>query len=144
MILLWANLMLFGCTLVAIGGLGMDWIIPYISILIYTTLAAVTFGSIFVKNPFTLQYAYETVDKALWENPHFIQVNVVMTGVWGGIFLINLGLSGFILFTPGVIGRMVQVITYFILATGIIFTITYPKHLRKKYTALQVQDTHEK
>ncbi len=46
MILLWTSLCLFGSALFAIGVLGMDWIIPYMGILIYATLAAVTFGSI--------------------------------------------------------------------------------------------------
>jgi len=140
MILSWTNLLLFGCTLIAIGILDIDWIIPYMGILIYATLAAVTFGSIFARMPFTLQYARGMVDKALWDNPYFVHVNVLMTAVWGGVFSINLGLSAITLTTSGLIGRIAQMITYIVLAIGIIFTLTYPEHVRKKHAPTPVQD----
>ena len=92
-ILAWATLLLFGTLLIAVGVLGMTGILPVMGMLIYAALAAVTFGSILAKIPFTLQYARDMVDRALWENPVFIRVNVLMTGVWGGIFAINFTLS---------------------------------------------------
>ena len=141
MILSWANLVLFGSMLVAIGILDMTWIIPYMGILIYAALASVTFSSIFLKKAFTLQYARGMVDKALWDNPLFIRVNVFMTGIWGGIFSINAGLSAIELITPGLAGRIFQVVTYIVLISGIIFTMGYPGHIRKKYAPVPVQDT---
>ena len=61
----------------------MTWILPGMGMLMYAVLALVTFGSILAKTPFTLQYAREMVDRALWENPVFNRVNVLMTGFWG-------------------------------------------------------------
>ena len=63
MILSWANLGLFSGLLFGTGVLGMTWIIPYDSVLIYASLAAVTFGSMAVRKPFTLQYARGMVDR---------------------------------------------------------------------------------
>jgi hypothetical protein len=140
MILSWANLVMFGCGFITIGVLGIAWVTPYMGVLIYAALAAFTFGSILVGMPFTLQYARGMVDEALWKNPFFIQVNVLMTGVWGGIFSVNLGLSAIMIITPGSIGRVVQVITYIVLVVGIIFTIWYPEHIRKKYPPAPVHN----
>lgn len=134
MILTWANLVLFGGVFVAVGILGMTRIIPYMDVLIYTTLTIVTSASLLAGKPFTLQYARETVDKALWENPGFIRVNILITSVWVGVFLLNLGLTAIVLLNPGFIGRIAQLLTYAVLMAGIIFTLWYPDYVRKKYT----------
>jgi hypothetical protein len=139
MILSWTNLVLFGSALVAIAVLGLNWIIPYMGILIYAGFGAVTFSSIAVGKPFTLQYARGMVDKSLWGNPFFIRVNVLMTGVWAGIFSINLGLSIIGLLMPGRIGFIAQVISYIVLVAGIIFTLRYPDYVRKKHAPIPVQ-----
>ena len=141
LVLSWANLVIFGCALVAIGILGMDGIIPYMGILIYAALAAVTFGSILARKPFTLQYARGMVDMALWKNPRFIRLNVLMSGIWGGIFLVNLGLSAAALVAPGSAGHVAQVATYFVLVAGIAFTIWFPEHMRKTSAPAATQDT---
>jgi hypothetical protein len=137
MILTWANLVLFGALLITNGVLGMTWIIPYNSILIYTSLAAVSFGSILIGKPFTLQYARNMVDKRLWDNPLFIRVNTLIAGAWGGVFLINCGLSAVALVLPNQPGHIAQLATYIILVAGIIVTIRYPEHIRKKYSTKQ-------
>ena len=131
-ILTWATLLLFGTLLIAVGILGMTGILPVMGILIYAALAAVTFGSILADLPFTLQYAREMVDRSLWENPVFIRVNVLMTGVWGGIFLINASLSYLTFAFPLPAGKITSPLTYLVLIAGIIFTIWYPRHVRKK------------
>jgi hypothetical protein len=141
MILVWANLVLFGCALVAISVFEMAWFIPYMGILIYAVLAAVTLGSILAGVPFTLQYAREMMDKSLWMNPVFIRVNVLITGVGAGIFLVNLALNAGMLVTPGTIRGIVQVITYIVLVGGIVFTLWYPEHIRKKQATVSSQNT---
>lgn len=139
MLLTWINLVLFGSLLVAVGVLGMTGILPFAGILIYAVLAAVAFGSILAGKPFTQQYAREMVDRTVWENPVFIRVNVLMTGVWGGVFVINLLLNYLVLAAPG-LGRAASLLTYVVLIAGIVFTIWYPKHLRKKQPPAPVTD----
>ena len=140
MMMSWANIAMFGSALIAIGVLGIAWLIPYMGVLIYATLAAFTFGSILVGMPFTLQYARGMVDKAFWDNPLFIHVNVMITGIWGGVFLINLGLSGIAVITPGLIGHIAQVTTYIVLAAGALFTIWYPEQVLKNRPASLMQN----
>jgi hypothetical protein len=144
MMMAWANVVMFGSALIAIGVLGIVWITPYMGILIYATLAAFTFGSILIGIPFTLQYARGMVDRTLWEKPRFIRVNVMITGIWGGVFLINLGLSSIAFITPGFIGRIAQVSTYIVLAAGALFTIWYPEHVRKNLPTALMQNIRQR
>jgi hypothetical protein len=136
MILTWATLVLFGSLLIAVGILGMTWILPVMGMLIYAALAAVTFGSILAKIPFTLQYARGMVDHTLWETPGFIRVNILMTGVWGCVFVINLLLSYLTFASPPSVGRIASPLTYLILIAGILFTIWYPGYVQKKYATV--------
>jgi len=134
-ILTWTNLLLFGSLLIAVGVLGLTGILPFMGLLMYAVLAAVTFGSILAKIPFTLQYAREMVDPGLREHPFFIRVNVLMTGVWGGVFTIDLVLSYLSFAYPHSAGGIAPALTYLVLIAGIIFTIWYPGYIRKKHAA---------
>jgi hypothetical protein len=133
MIMTWATFFLFGALLIAVGALGMTGILPVTGMLIYGVLAAVTFGSILANIPFTLQYARNMVDRTLWENPAFIRINVLMTGAWGGIFVINFILDYLGFAYPHSVGWISSPLTYLVLIAGIIFTIWYPGHIQKKH-----------
>lgn len=78
----------------------------------------------------TLQYARDMVAPSLWENPGFIRVNVLMTGIWGGIFTINLVLEYLAFAYPGTGGGIALLLTYPVLIASIVFTIWYPRHIR--------------
>ena len=104
-------------------------------VLIYASLATVTFGSIFACIPFTLQYAREMGD------PVFIQVNNRMTGVWGGIFVINLVLDYLTLVTPERFGRIAPPLTYVVIGAGIIFTLLYPGYVRRTYSRVLLRNS---
>jgi hypothetical protein len=132
-ILTWASLVLFGSLLIVTGVFSLTGILSWSGILIYGVLAAVTSGSIMAGVPFTLQYAREMVDPANHENPVFLRVNILMTGVWGGIFAINALMDYLALVLPGPVGQTASLITYCTLAAGIVFTIWYPVHVGKKY-----------
>jgi hypothetical protein len=132
-ILAWANLLLFGSLLIALGLAGLTGILPFTGMLMYAALAAVAFGSILAKAPFTLQYARDMVDRALWENPLFIRVNNLMTGTWGAVFAINLVISYLAFAYPHATAGIALPLTYLVLIAGIIFTLWYPGHIRKKH-----------
>lgn len=57
-------------------------------------LAVIAVGSIAISKPFTLQYAKEKVDPAVWETPQFLHVNYVITWAWAIAFVIGAA-SGF-------------------------------------------------
>ena len=132
-ILPWANLLLFGGALLAIGFLHLTGLIPFMGVLIYAVLAAVTFASIAAGSPFTLQYARSMVDPRVQAHPLFRRVNVLMTGVWGGVFTVNLLLDGAALVLSGSSGQIAQYLTYAVLAVGIAFTLWFPARMRKKF-----------
>ena len=100
-ILTWANLVLFGGLLIATVGFSLTGILSWSGVLIYMVLAAVAFGSILAGVPFTLQYAREMVDPSRHENPVFLRVNILMTGIWGGIYVVNALLDYLALVFPG-------------------------------------------
>ncbi len=135
----WATLLLFGTLLTAVGVLGMTGIIPVMGVLIYAALAAVTFGSILAGIPFTLQYARDMVDPTIRQNPVFVRVNVLMTGVWGGIFAINFTLSYLAFAAPHAAGWIASPLTYLVLIAGIIFTIWYPGYVQKRHASASGQ-----
>ena len=139
MILSWATLVLFASLFVGVAVMGMTWILPGIGMLLYAGLALAAFGSILAKIPFTLQYAREMVDRNLWDNPVFIRVNVLMTGVWGSIFVIDLLLSYLTFTSPQVFGWITSPLTYVVLIAGIAFTIGYPRYLMKKHAPVRGQ-----
>ena len=51
-------------------------------------LAAFTFGSLLVGNPFTLPYAKETTPREYWDSPIFLSVNRVITLMWALAFTV--------------------------------------------------------
>ena len=51
-------------------------------------LAAFTFGSLLVGNPFTLPYAKETTPREYWDSPIFLRVNRVITLAWALAFTV--------------------------------------------------------
>lgn len=51
-------------------------------------LFAISFISIIIRKPFTIQYAKETVEEQYWETPGFIRTNYIISAVWTiGFFL---------------------------------------------------------
>jgi len=50
-------------------------------------LAAIAFVSILIKKPFTMQYAKQKAPEIYWNNSIFIEINNILTAIWGVIFL---------------------------------------------------------
>lgn len=50
-------------------------------------LVVVIGGSMLARQPFTLPYAKEEVDREYWDSPVFLRANYVLTGVWALAFL---------------------------------------------------------
>ena len=130
-VMAWANLAIFGLPLAALGLFGQVWIISWMNVLVYAGLAAVAFGSVLARRPFTLQYAREMVPKEIQEHPGFLTANRFMTLAWGAVFAINLGLSSAAVMDPPGYKGPIVLLTFLVLAAGIAFTLWYPSHVRK-------------
>jgi len=109
-----------------------DWLELWGGELANIALLVIVLGSILVRQPFTLQYAKEDTPRELWDEPHFLRANYVISWVWAGAFFIEAA-SGFYgdlvlednnnLWT----GWIIQTLPLIIAAQ---FTIWYPNRLR--------------
>lgn len=130
-ILIWTTLVLFAGLFAAAGIAGMTGLVPWLDVIIYAALAAAAFGSIAAGLPFTLQYAREMTDRSVWDKPGFLRANLLMTGVWGGVFAFNLLISYLTAAVPGFPSPAAHLLTYAVLAAGIVFTIWYPRYVQR-------------
>lgn len=128
----WVTFLFFIFSGVAIILMKNFWVASYMGFLSYGTLAAVTWGSLLIGQPFTLQYAKEEVDKSRWNSPIFIRTNQTMTAFWGVLFLINLGMSYYKLNHKEAGGWALDAAGWIILLIGIFFTVWYPKLVRSR------------
>jgi hypothetical protein len=95
-------------------------------------LLAIVVGSILIRQPFTLQYAKEDAPPEMWEEPHFLRANYVISWVWAAAFFIEAA-SG--LYGDAVLrdnnnlwtGWIIQTLPMIVAAQ---FTIWYPNRLR--------------
>jgi hypothetical protein len=101
--------------------------------IIYLVLSLVAIGSLLAGVPFTLQYARDMVDASLWNNPVFLSVNRFMTGVWGGLFVVNLLLVLYSETGTGPVARAAGLLVYGFLVLGILFTMLYPDYFRRNH-----------
>ena len=131
----WANLLMFAGALIAISVLHITVIAEYMSVIIYLVLSVVAFGSLLAGVPFTVQYARDMVDASRWDNPVFISGNVVMTAVWGCVFVVNLAISLYAEFSSGPLAQVAGMAHLVVLALGLLFTIWYPEYIQKKNRA---------
>ncbi len=81
-IVVWAA---FGLKLavLAVGVPHIDMWMPYF---LPAMLVVLAFGSLAAGHPFTLPFAREQSNPDMWENPHFLHVNRILTVVWGVVF----------------------------------------------------------
>jgi hypothetical protein len=92
---------------------------------------AIAFGSILVRNPFTLAYAREDTPKEYWHTPEFLRVNYLITWVWVVAFAIEAA-SGW--YGDAVLKNSNDIWTGWIIQTlpliiAAQFTIWYPSRL---------------
>jgi hypothetical protein len=95
-------------------------------------LFVIVLGSILVRQPFTLQYAKEDAPPEMWDEPHFLRANYVISWVWALAFFIEAA-SGW--YGDAVLrdsnnlwtGWIIQTLPMIVAAQ---FTIWYPNRLR--------------
>jgi all-trans-retinol 13,14-reductase len=96
-------------------------------------LAMMAFGTLAMKNPFTYQYAKEDWDKSYWNDPAFIKINEIITGVWGIIFSFNAMLGALAVFVfPAQTFLLMVIISNIGIVAGIIFSSRFPDYAARK------------
>ncbi|NPV56331.1 MAG: FAD-dependent oxidoreductase [Anaerolineae bacterium] len=106
--------------------LGSSFFIDYGAVLNSLALAGMAFGTLLAGSPFTYQYARESWAPELWDNPLFRLTNQIITGVWGGIFLVNSGLGALSLALPQHAVLLNAVIANVLIGLGITFSSLFP------------------
>ncbi len=95
-------------------------------------LAGMAIATLAVKNPFTYQYAREDWDKSYWNDPAFIRINMIITGVWAGIFTLNTFLGLLAVIFPAQQLLLAVIVPNAGVVAGIIFSNRYPHYASRK------------
>ncbi len=131
-VILWASVFFFIYATIAVVVMNDAWTLRWMGVLANGTLAAAMWFTLLVKKPFTLEYAKEHAAPSLWSSPRFMLTNNVISAVWALSLSLNTALAfgkmqG--LLTPE---AAVEAFSYTTLIGSAVFSVWYPKHVRKK------------
>jgi phytoene dehydrogenase-like protein/intracellular septation protein A len=112
--------------------LGNDFLIHYGPAVNGLVLAGMAWGSLLAKSPFTYEYAREDWPREYWDNPMFIRINQIITGVWGVIFLVNAGLGALSIAFPQYNMLLNVWLNFTFIALGIVFSSVFPNWYTKR------------
>jgi all-trans-retinol 13,14-reductase len=100
--------------------------------LTWTVFAIVTWTTLLIGFPFTIQYAREQTPPEVWKHPLFMRLNVILTVVFGLMFTVNAGLGVLALMTGHllVLGLLLPIM---LLISAIVFSSRYPKGYAQRF-----------
>jgi hypothetical protein len=113
---------------------GAVWSIPAVRLRVDAGLLLIVLISLAVRQPFTLQYARETVSRDLWSTPEFLRTNDIITAVWATAFAIMVAADLAMLYVPSLPTRFAIIVTILAIYCAFRFTSWYPKRNRAKST----------
>jgi len=131
-ILTWGSLFFFSVLLVVVVLLRNLWVINHLSILANGTLAAITWGSIFVGKPFVLQYARESAPPERQASPVFYSTCRNLSVIWGVIFLLGTGMSAGETYHLWAGGPGYQAVSLGLILLGLWLNHWYPQYVRRR------------
>lgn len=95
-------------------------------------IAVVALGSLAVGRPFTEFYAKKQAPQEVWNTPTFKKVNRVLTGLWGGVFVLNALCD----VAVGYFGASADLFNWVIPVVAIVVAVKvtswYPEHARNE------------
>jgi hypothetical protein len=98
-------------------------------------IAVVALGSLAVGRPFTEFYAKKEAPREVWGTPTFKQINRVLTGLWGVVFVINALCDvavGYWGASPDVFNWVIPIVA---IVVAVKITSWYPAHVRARVQA---------
>lgn len=131
-VIMWVGLAFFSYAIAAVLLLNNMWTVRHMGVLANGALALGTWVGIVMKRPFTLEYAREHTDPALWDNPVFLRTNYLLTGVWAIVFSINAGMALQRSLRPVLPALVYELISYSLLILAMFVSTWYPKYLASK------------
>jgi hypothetical protein len=113
-------------TLILFGGLtaysklaSAQWPVLGVRLGVDSGLLIIVLCSMALKQPFTLQYAKESVPKVYWGEPSFVRTNFKLTAVWAAAFAAIVAADALMFFLPRIpmaVGIAVTVAALFVAA----------------------------
>ncbi len=100
--------------------------------LTWTVFGVVTWTTLMIGFPFTIQYAREQAPVEVWDHPLFMRLNVILTVIFGLMFTVNAGLGVLALMTGHVI-VLGLIIPIALLIAAIVFSTIYPKSYAERF-----------
>lgn len=100
-------------------------------------IALVALGSLAIGRPFTEFYAKKQAPPEVWNTPTFMKVNRVLTGLWGGVFVLNALCDAAVAYlgaSPDVFNWVVPIVA---IVVAVKITGWYPEH-----AAAQARSAH--
>jgi hypothetical protein len=80
--------LLFGGLALYAIGTNVTWSIAAVRLRVDAGLVVIVLASMALRQPFSLQYARERVDRSHWDDPEFLHVNYVISAAWGVAFAV--------------------------------------------------------
>jgi uncharacterized membrane protein YqjE len=109
-----------------------DWSIIGVRLCVDAGLLVIVLISMAIGQPFTVQYARESVPPDQWTSPEFLRVNYVITAVWGAAFAVMVAADLVMLYVPTVPLRVGIWVTILALFAAVRFTSWYPDRNKKQ------------
>lgn len=134
-IILWVGLVFFGCAGVAVIGFEDAWTLEHMGVLANGALAAGAWLTVLVRKPFTLDYAKEHTDPALWRHPAFLRTNYLITAAWAAVFTLNAGLAFLKMQRLWFSDLTFELLSYVLLVGCALFTAWYQGRAKKMRSA---------
>jgi hypothetical protein len=106
------------------------WSIAAVRLRVDAGLMLIVLASLALRQPFSLQYARDSVDQEHWHSPAFLQVNYVISAAWAVAFGVLVLADIVMAYMPALPHAGGVVATVVALAAAAWFTGWYPEHGR--------------
>jgi hypothetical protein len=130
-VILWVGLTFFSYATLAVLVFANMWTVRHMGVLANGALAAGAWLTIALGKPFSLDYAREHTDPALWNDPAFVRSNVIITAAWAATFSVNAGMAWAKMEQIALPDWGYEVLSYLFLLGTAAFTTWYPGYLRR-------------
>lgn len=131
-ILSWGTLLFFVFMLITVVLMKNHWIALHAWVFSNGTLALIAWVSLFIGKPFTEQYAREQVEAKYWQTPTFININRILTAVWGSVFVFCVLVHVLKIYYPTSPNWIYETLSDGSTVMAIWFTTWFPKWYRQK------------
>lgn len=106
------------------------WSLMGVRLRVDAGLLLIVLTTMALRNPFTLQYARESVAKEHWDSPQFTRTNYIITAVWALAFAVLVIADLILIYLPDIPPRVGIWLTIAALVGAFKFTGWYPDRVR--------------